>query len=152
MIFVHYSNKNKLCVHIDMVVIVSARVHPSLELRFCELIIILYTTANRVTMRGITKTVTKVNYAVAQLTQTQASLRACQVQKGYKHRVLPIHFLSFFVLLFCTYQIHPASGRTTLFSQYIEACVRQHACPSRWRQPLGHAHCILRGLTSAALQ
>ena len=129
--------------------IVSAHVNPSLELRFCELIIILYTTTNRVTMRGITKT---VNYAIAHLTQTQASLRACQVQKGYKHRVLPIHFLSFFVLLFRTYQIHPASGRTTLFSQYIEACVQQHARPSRWRQPLGHAHCILRGLTSAALQ
>ena len=62
--------------------IVSAHVNPSLELRFCELIIILYTTANRVTMRGITKT---VNYAIAHLTQTQASLRACQVQKGYKH-------------------------------------------------------------------
>ena len=31
----------------------SAHMHPSLELRFCELIIILYTTANRVTMRGI---------------------------------------------------------------------------------------------------
>ena len=129
--------------------IVSAHVNSSLELRFCELIIILYTTANRVTMRGIKKT---VNYAIAHLTQTQASLRACQVQKGYKHRVLPIHFLSFFVLLFRTYQINPASGRTTLFSQYIEACVQQHARPSRWRQPLGHAHCILRVLTSAALQ
>ena len=132
--------------------IVSAHVHPSLELRFCELIIILYTRANRVTMRGITKTVTTVNYTVTHLTQTQAFLRACQVQKGYKHRVLPIHFLSFFILLFCTYQIHPASGITTLFSQYIEACVQQHARPSRWRQPLSHAHYILRGLTSAALQ
>ena len=90
--------------------IVSAHVNSSLELRFYELIIILYTTANRVTMRGITKT---VNYAIAHLTQTQASLRACQVQKGYKHRVFPIHFLSFFVLLFRTYQIHPASGRNT---------------------------------------